>query len=77
MKDKDVLTDNALDLGHEAAGRRQRGFLREVTRIQDVVNRCAMLAVVEQLIMLGILKTGYKPAEYLSTTALPLFSRVL
>lgn len=51
----DVLTDDALDFGHQATGWRRWGLFREVTRVEDIVHRSAVLAVVEQLIMLGIL----------------------
>lgn len=52
------LTDDPLHLGHQATGWRRRGFLRKVTGVQDVVHRRAVLAVVEQLVMLGVLR-GY------------------
>lgn len=44
-----------MDFGHQAAGWRRRGLLREITGVEDVVHRGAVLAVVEQLVMLGIL----------------------
>lgn len=51
-----VLTDDALDFGHQAAGWRRWGLLREVTWVEDVVHGGTMLTVVEQLIMFSILK---------------------
>lgn len=53
--DRGRLTDNALHFGHQATGRRRGGLLGEVARVEHVVHRGPMLAVVEQLIMLGIL----------------------
>lgn len=50
-----TATDDALDFGHQATGWRRRGLLREVTGVEDVVHRGAVLAVVEQLVMLGVL----------------------
>lgn len=54
-----TATDDALDFSHQAAGWRRRGLLREITGVEDVVHRGAVLAVVEQLIMLGILIIEY------------------
>lgn len=54
------LTDNALDFGDQATRWRRGGFLREVTGVEDVVDRRAVLAVVQQLVMLGVLKNENK-----------------
>lgn len=51
-----LRTYDALHFSHQAAGWRRRGLLREVTGVEDVVHRGAVLAVVEQLVVLGILK---------------------
>lgn len=53
--EREGLTDDPLHFGHQATRWRRRGLLREVTGVEDVVHRRAVLAVVEQLVMLGVL----------------------
>lgn len=48
--------DDALHFSHEATRGRRRGLFREITGVEHVVHRGAVLAVVEQLVMLGVLK---------------------
>lgn len=56
-------TDDPLHFGHQATGWRWRGFLRKVTGVQDVVHRRAVLAVVEQLVMLRVLRGHAKERQ--------------
>lgn len=55
-KTQDRLTDDPLHFGHQATRWRRRGLLREVTGVEDVVHRGAVLAVVKQLVMLRVLR---------------------
>lgn len=49
------LTDESLDPGHQAAGRRRQRLLREITGVQDVVHCGAVFTVVQELIVFGVL----------------------
>lgn len=51
-----ALTYHTLHFGNNTAGRSGSHLLREVTRIQNVVHSRPMLTVVQQLVMLRILK---------------------